>query len=84
MVLAASNLFMYKMQLVSNAIILHLKASNKNYKSFNHSLAHNAPTWSFKTYIYSLASSLASFLALSYATLCLSNPHFSSLTPTGL
>jgi hypothetical protein len=54
-------------------------------KAFNHSLAHNATTWSFKTCICTLASSLASFLALSSsAFLRLSNPHLPSLTPIRL
>jgi hypothetical protein len=85
MVLAASNPFMYKIQPVSNVIVLHLKAGNENNKAFNHSLAHNATIWSFKTCICTLASSLASFLALSSSTfLLLSNPHLTSLTPIGL
>jgi hypothetical protein len=85
MVLTASNLFIYKMQQVSNAIILHLNACNENNKASNDSLAHNATTWSFKTYIYTLSSCLASFLALSPSNaLHLSNPHLSSLTPIGL
>jgi hypothetical protein len=85
MVLVVSNPFMYEMQKVSNVIILHLKAGNKNNKASNDSLAHNAATWSFKTCICTLSSSIVAFLALSSSdALCLSNPHLSSLTPIGL
>jgi hypothetical protein len=84
MVLAASNPFMCEMKQVSNAIIL-LKAGNENNKASNDSVAYNATTWSFKTCIYTLSSSLASFLALSSSNgLYLSNPDLSSLTPIGL
>jgi hypothetical protein len=65
MLSGASNPFMYKMQQVSNMIILHLKEGNENNRASNDSLAHNATIWSFRTSIYVVSSSIAAFLALS-------------------